>query len=196
MREWRTIGQLADRVGAYCWIEHRLFTSLGLWTGQADGAAGPLVAEVTVFLAESSRGHAESAQRWHDRLPVRAGVESAALVAPPAGPLPEVFDRLDAEPDLTRRLAGLSQVVLSRLVSTYAEHHRDASPVSEAPVMATLQSAGRRAGREIASVRSFWECLLEGHQSAERATAALEFVGQLERPFGKATGVFPGARPS
>jgi hypothetical protein len=154
------------------------------------------VAEAIVFLAQSSRDHAESAERWRQRLPVRAGVEQAALIGPPAGPLADVFDRLEAESDLTRRLAGLSQVVLSRLMTTYAEHLRSASAVSEAAVMASLEVAGRRANREISSSRSFWKGLMEGHQGAERAAAVLEFVGELERPFGTSTGVFPGARPS
>jgi hypothetical protein len=196
MGEWRDVGQLADRVGAYCWIEHRLFTSLGQWAAQAGGVGGPLVAEAIVFLAQASRGHAESAERWRQRLPVRAGVDQAALVIPPPGALGEVFDRLDAEPDLARRLAGLSQVVLSRLMTTYGEHLGSASVVSEGAVMASLEAAGRRAHREISASRSFWKGLMEGHQGAERASAVLEFVGELERPFGAATGVFPGARPS
>ncbi len=29
--EWRDVGQLARVVGAYCWVEHRLFSLAGGW---------------------------------------------------------------------------------------------------------------------------------------------------------------------
>ena len=153
--------------------------------------------EVPVVLGQmSARATAASAQQWHDRLPVRAGVEPAALIVPPPGRWPRCSTCSSAEPDLTARLAGLSQVVLPRLL----EHLRPstwraASPVSEAPVWPC--SSGPVAGPAArSSVRSFWECSWRAIRAPNGPRRRSNSRAALERPFGSATGVFPGARAS
>ena len=80
---WRTIDELAALVGAYCWIEHRIFEVTGAWaTGSRP--ADDDVAELRVWAAATSRRHGTLAGRWAERLPVRAGVDAAALVEAPA----------------------------------------------------------------------------------------------------------------
>ena len=49
-----------------------------------------------VWCAGVSRRHGLLAARWAERLPVRAGVDAAALVTAPAGPLAEALDALAA----------------------------------------------------------------------------------------------------
>ncbi len=133
---FRTIGQLAERCGHYCWLENRLFTLTGLWAGAPDDAAnsatdaGPgssagspaaLAAEVRVVCSEMSSWHGFAAAAWWDRLPVRAGVEADALVVAPAGPFGEVLDLLAAEGDLVGAFGGLVGQVLPALLAAYDE---------------------------------------------------------------------------
>jgi hypothetical protein len=187
--EWRPIGALAEQVGALCWIEHRLFAILGAWAGQ-PAEAGPLAAEATVFWATASRRHALAAEGWRDRLPVRAGVEHGPLIVAPPGPAADVLVAVAAEADPGRRLAGLSQVVLPRLLVTYAAQLELASPVSEGAVVAALAAASGCLAAEIGA----------GQDLAQRLgaidPAGAEFVQSLERPFEGLEGISPGARPS
>ena len=80
---WRGIDELAEVVGGYCWAEKRVFEVAGGW---ATGAGDPgLEPAVRVWCAGVSRRHGLLAARWAERLPVRAGVDRAALVVPPTG---------------------------------------------------------------------------------------------------------------
>jgi hypothetical protein len=181
---FRTIAQLAERVGHYCWVERRLFELTGQWASAGGGSAA-----VRVFFSELSPQHAAAAAQWSDRLPVRAGVDAALLVTPPPGPLNGALGALDAEPDPTRRLGGLTKVVLPRVLSAYEEHRADASPVSEAPILAVLDSACQRISREITRGTGLLQRGLPDPGQAE-------FCRDLERSFGGALSVSPGVRPS
>jgi hypothetical protein len=206
MGEWRTIGQLADLVGAYCWVEHRLFTLMGAWAvepvGASEGSAGGegSAAERTVFLAAASLRHGALAEAWRDRLPVRAGVERGGFVVAPGGPLAPVLDRLAAEPVPSHRLAGLTGVVLPRLVSSYEEHIGVARAASEGPVLMVLEEARREAAAQTAA----GQALLPGsaglgtglEDGPEPATGVGAFVVEIERAFEEQIGLFPGARAS
>jgi hypothetical protein len=190
---WRTIGALAERVGAYCWVERRLFALTGAW---ATGPVAPGSADHPdhrVFLATASREHAELAGRFFERLPVRAGVDRAALVGPGPGPAAAVLDRLAAETDPRRRLAGFLTVVLPRLAATYEMDLAQASPVREAPVMAVLGAARGLALAEVGAGR----LLSPGAALAsEFGGIGPEFTGELERLCGAQIGIFPDARAS
>jgi hypothetical protein len=140
---FRTIDELAERCGHYCWVEHRLFELAGAWASE-DGEPA-----LRVFLSAFSRQHGLLATEWYERLPVRAGVDRSALVVPPPGPLEGVLDVLGAEPDLNARVAGLSGVVLPQLIAAYEGHLARASPVSEGPVMAVLRHARLVAARDL-----------------------------------------------
>ncbi len=189
---FRTIGALAERCGNYCWLENRLFELTGSWAS-APATGDP---ELRVFLAEMSARHAFLAARWADRLPVRAGVDPAALVVPPTDRAVEAFDLLQAEPDLAVRLSGLVEQLLPSLLGTYAGHRADASPVAEAPVRAVLELAGHAVEQEIrrgrALVRRSCGSGGEGGERGEMAALA----GRLQPLVGGVTGVFPGARAS
>ena len=148
---WRDIDELAALVGAYAWIEQRIFEITGAWaTGEAS-EAGVAVAELRVWSAAASRRHGVLAGRWEERLPVRAGVDAAALVAAPAGPpgLAESFDELGVTGDLVAGVSGLVETVLPWVGGVYGSHLAVANPVSEAPVMEVLVAARREASAEI-----------------------------------------------
>ena len=140
---FRTIDELAARCGHYCWVEHRLFELAGTWAGEEAEPA------IRVFLSAFSRQHGLLANEWYDRLPVRAGIDRSALVVPPPGALEGVLAGLGAEPDLSARLAGLTEMVLPQLMAAYDGHLAQASPVAEGPVMAVLRHARLMAATDL-----------------------------------------------
>jgi hypothetical protein len=154
---WRGIDELAGLVGGYCWAEKRIFELAGAWaTGAFDGPDG-LEPAVRVWCAGVSRRHGLLAARWAERLPVRAGVDRAALVAPPAGPLAEAFDQVAAAPAARVGVSALIETVLPRMEAVYDAHRRTPNPVSEAPVLEVLAGAQRDLAAEISSGRTLWE---------------------------------------
>jgi hypothetical protein len=155
VRGWRTIDELAALVGAYCWLEHRIFEVTGAWA-TAPGPVDAEVAELRVWSASTSRRHGALAGRWAERLPVRAGVESAALVTAPDGPegLAEAFEELAATKELEVGVAGLVETVLPWVGGVYGSHLAVAAPVSEASVMEVLVEARREGSAEIQGGRS------------------------------------------
>jgi len=159
---WRTIDQLADVVGAYCWLERRIFALTGAWASAPAGPGrsqpdpcepDPCEPELRVFLAAASRRHAELAECWYERLPQRAGVDRAALVVAPSGALADYFEHLDAAPGLLQRTRGLVDEVLARLVATYADDLAHADVVNEGSVMAVLTAAVAAGTAELAQAR-------------------------------------------
>jgi hypothetical protein len=150
VRGWRTIDELAALVGAYCWLEHRIFEVTGAWA-TAPGPVDGDVAELRVWSASASRRHGALAGRWVERLPVRAGVEPAALVTAPEGPqgLPEAFEELAATKELRVGVAALVETVLPWVGGVYGSHLAVATPVSEASVIEVLVEARRDGSEEI-----------------------------------------------
>jgi hypothetical protein len=184
--QWRGIDELAELVGGYCWVEHRIFEITGAWaTGPGDG----LASAVRVWCAGVSRLHGLLAGRWAERLPVRAGVDRGDLVTAPAGPLAAGLDALAASSDARVGLAALIETVLPRLQAIYGVHRQTASPVSEASVLEVLTGALGELAAEISGGRA----LLEG--SAEEPTRDGSLTRRLERTFDE-TDVFPAVHAS
>ncbi len=189
-RRWRNIDELAHLVGAYCWVEERIFQLAGAWAScSSEGASSPSAPEVRVWCAAVSRRHGELAGRWAERLPVRAGVDPAAFVRAPAGPLETALDALAAEGDTVVAAAALVDGTLARLGLVYEAHLRTASPVSEAPVMAVLVGARRQLAGEIRGGRAFVGAFSQARDRGDQIS------GSLERAFA-ATDVFPAVRTS
>jgi hypothetical protein len=211
-REFRSIETLADLVGRYCWVEHRLFEMTGAWAsapgaGAPDGvdatdtanaveAADVLDAERRVWCAAASRRHGALCTRWRERLPLRAGVDRAALVAPPPESLPALLEELAAT-DPWDGLEALVRGVLPGLAETYAAHLRHASVVSEGPVRDVLVEARREGLRDIEGGLALLRRVPEtGERAGHGATSwAREIDGIVEQAFGE-LGVFPAVHPS
>jgi hypothetical protein len=191
---WRGIDELAALVGAYCWTEQRLFAITGEWAmapraGDWDGGAP----ELRVWCAATSRRHGALAARWEERLPRRAGVDAAALVAAPPGPLAPRLEELAAGPDLRSGVSALVEGVLPALDAVYAAHLCEASPVSEGPVLEVLAGAHRELPAEIRGGRTLIKGL--GGGPDDRSDGHAKFGEFFERVFNQ-TGVFPAVRPS
>ncbi len=165
---WRAIDALAALVGAYCWMERRLFAVTGEWASGPAAAEGQgPTPEARVWCAAASSRHADRAGRWAERLPVRAGVDAAALVEAPSGPLGSAFDALAAEPDPQMGLAALVEAVLPGIDAVYAAHLAVASPVREGSVMEVLTGAHREVRAEIRSGRTLIEAFPHGPEARD-----------------------------
>jgi hypothetical protein len=221
-RRFRSIETLADLVGRYCWLEHRLFEMTGAWASAsragipdaaeaADAAevadaldvataldvANALDAERRVWCAAVSRRHGALSMRWRERLPLRAGVDRAALVSAPPGTLPSLLEELAEGTDAWDGLDALVRGVLPGLAETYAAHLRDASVVSEGPVLEVLVEARREGLREIDRGLALLRRLPETEKRAGHGPTswARDIDGIVEQAFGE-LGVFPAVHPS
>jgi hypothetical protein len=206
---FRSIDQLAELCGHYCWVERRLFEVTGSrasgpatgepargdrGAGAAEaGAAEAGAAEVRVVLSQMSARHALFAAQWHDRLPVRADVDAEALIVPPPGRVDEALDLIASAPGLALVLGGLAAQFLPRLRDAYGRHLAESSPVSEAPVRAVLGWAVLSLGQEIRLAGLVVQRLAP---DGERARAVENFDGLVQRLLGNTADTFPGARAS
>jgi len=189
-KRWRGIEELAGLIGAYCWVENRVFELTGVWAkGTGNGPRGGLEPAQRVWCAGVSRRHGLLAARWAERLPVRAGVDRGALVTAPAGPLALGLDALAAPSDARVGLAALVEALLPRLQALYGAHRHTASPVSEGSVLEVLRGAHRDLAAEVSGGRA----LLEG--SAERLTRDTALAYRIERAFDESD-VFPAVPAS
>jgi hypothetical protein len=140
-----------------------------------------------------SARHASLADQWHDRLPVRAGVDRQGLISPPPGPVPGALDVLGAGADLPVVLGGLVEQILPRLLHSYETHLVRASEVNEGPVRALLEQADVGGRREIARGRALLRRIAQDPSEAENVA---EFGARLQHQLRATTGVFPSARAS
>jgi hypothetical protein len=189
-RTWRGIDELAELVGAYCWVENRVFELSGAWATAASGSpGGGLPPALRVWCAGLSRRHGLLAARWAERLPVRAGVDRAALVCAPPGPLADALDALADAPEARVGVAALVEAVLPCLQAVYEVHGRTATPVSEGSVLEVLAGAHR----ELAAELSGGHTILEA--SADGLTRGGALGPQVKRAFAE-TYVFPAVPAS
>jgi hypothetical protein len=189
-RAWRGIDELAGLVGAYCWVEDRIFELSGpRATGAEPDPEGGLEPALRVWCAGVSRRHGVLAARWAERLPVRAGVDRAALVTPPVGPLAGALAAMAATPEARVGVGTLVQSVFPRLRSVYGLHGRTASPVTEGSVLEVLAAAQQDLTAEMSRGRA----LLKG--SSEGLTRDAALGPDIERAFAE-TSVFPAVPAS
>jgi hypothetical protein len=187
---WRTIGELAGVVGAYSWLEHRLFALSGEWATE-PGPTDEGEAELRVWCAALARRRGELAGRWAERLPVRAGVDVTALIVPPERPegLADALDELAATKERAVGVGALVETVLPWVGGVYSSHLLAASPVSEASVMEVLVVARREGSAAIRGGQSLLQRLSgDGKPSRHLGTT-------LERAF-DGSSVFPAVWPS
>ena len=191
---FRSIGELAEICGHYCWVERRIFEVAGS-RASLPGSGDPEVGdpEVRVVLSQMSARHGLFAAQWRDRLPVRAGIDAEALIVRPPGPLGPALDLIATEPRLALVLGGLATQFLPSLRDAYRRHLEQASPVSEAPVRAVLEWVDFSAGRELHLAGLLLSRLAP---DGERARSARNFGTLVKRLLGNSADSFPGARAS
>ncbi len=155
-----SLEETARMVGAYRWIERRLFQIYGHWVGQET------VPEARLFYDVQSQQHAWHAELWEERLPVLDSVDPDALSAAPSEGVDRLLARVaggghvDVDPagpavsevgpgstggsgGTLLRLVGMARVVLPRLVAGYTRHLHRSVMVADAPVIRALRHVVR-----------------------------------------------------
>ncbi|HTX64111.1 MAG TPA: hypothetical protein VMD28_10750 [Acidimicrobiales bacterium] len=176
-----TLQNAAVLLGAYCWVERRLFELTGSWAsapGLGDGAR--------LFLFEASGQHAWHAELWEARLPVLAGVDREGL-ARPLGPAVEtLLEGLapgsvggDRETAGRRFLVGLARVVLPLLIVSYRRFGRLLVPVADGPAIRTLRLVAQDVEGELRVAEAVVDALLDGPEVAQEAA---EWTRALSEP--------------
>lgn len=174
------IEESARLLGAYAWIEGRLFEVLG-----ALAADEPLAPAAVLFDA-ASQHHAWHSALFSERLPLLPGVEPSALSRSPGRAVSDALDRLAACTDSAGRLAVLARVLLPRLVTGYRRHLARARMWSDAPVIRAL----RLVLRDEVEAQLDAEALLEAHMAGPAGgVAAMAAVAEVE---GLLAGCGPG----
>ena len=149
----------ARLVGAYQWIERRLFEVLGSWVTTEP------VAEARIMFDLYSQQHAWHAELFAERLPALDRVDPDTLTVPPSVEVDHVLSALAGEVrgepvgaeagpgaflsprpgaglpagGTLPRLVGLGRVVLARLVAGYGLHLHRASTVADGPIRRCLR---------------------------------------------------------
>jgi hypothetical protein len=168
----------ARRVGAYRFVEHRLFEVTGAW------AVGGGDAVVSVHASEMSLQHAWHAELWEERLPAVAWADHERLTAAPDA-VAAALDELAAADDPASRLAGLYRSLLPRLLITYDEHAAVTVPVTDGPVIRALTLVRRDEVDQLAAGTALLDGLLAGPGAARRADeAAARMEALLTGPAG------------
>jgi hypothetical protein len=191
---FRSIGELAQLCGHYCWVERRIFEVTGS-RASLPGTGNPETGdpEIRVVLSEMSACHGFLAAQWRERLPVRAGVDPEPLIVPPPGPVGEALDLIDSEPRLALVLEGLATQFLPWLLDRYDRYLVQASAVSEAPVRSVLEWAALSNGREIREAGLLLQRLAP---AGEGARSERNSGPRIQRLLKGAADTFPGARAS
>lgn len=176
------IGDAARLVGAYAWLEERLYLLVGKWAAESAPSSEPSVQSDAVYFDTVSQHHA-----WRSRLvagvvPAAGGADPATFVAYPG----EVADRLLAAlgdlPAAARR-AALAEVVHPWLAERYRHHLSVSAEVSDGPVRRALELAAFDLDRDRSAA---------GHLPA-RADKQLEQVQGLRSQ--RAAELFPRSGP-
>jgi hypothetical protein len=165
-------------LGAYRWVERRLFQVVGGWVTSETVPAARVLYDV------QSRQHAWHAELWEDRLPVLDNVDPDALTAPPSsavdrllttlagGPLGGIGNR-DPQSVIVHtggtllRLVGLGRVVLPRLVVSYSIHLRRCAAIADASVARALRLVLRDEVEEWREVEALLQSLV--HRASDLA---------------------------
>jgi hypothetical protein len=144
----------ARLLGAYTWIEGRLFEVLG-----ALAAKGGDDAEVPAFLDAQSQQHAWHASLFADRIPTLPGLDRSALTASPSPAVGAMLDALAGATSDADSLALSARVLLPRLVTGYRRHLHRTRAASDGAVARALRLVVRD---EIDALLDA-EALLEAH---------------------------------
>jgi len=124
------------RAGHACWIEQRLFETLGSWVADAARSAEPALSRM---LAEHAHHHAWHAELWRDRLPELAEHPPADAVRPRHEAAVELVDTLSSVDGTVERLVGVYRVLLPRLADEYDAQLQATSPLTDGPTARVLK---------------------------------------------------------
>jgi hypothetical protein len=121
----------AARLGAWCWVERRLFEVAGGWVASTPEP------EVKLHLASVCHHHAWNAELLERLLPnAYAGPVTQLVVAPGEAP---VLERMAALEATVERLAGLYRVAVPRALASYESYLQGCNPTTDGPSIRTVR---------------------------------------------------------
>jgi hypothetical protein len=133
-----TLADTARRLGAYRWVELRLFEVVGGWVTTVPEL------EVKLTLGTQCSHFAWRADLWLAGLPATAELTVDGLTVPATDAVAALLDAVarPVEPGLTiEKLVGVYRVVLPRTIAAYGFHLSHTSTVADAPVIRALRFA-------------------------------------------------------
>ena len=160
-------------VGAYCWVENRIFELSGAWaTGTHDGPCGRARASAAGLVRRRVPAP-RTAGRPAGPSGSRCGPASTgrALVAAAGRAVGRGARRAGRMPNARAGVAAWSRRVLPRLQAVYGVHRQTANPVSEASVLEVLAGAHRVWPPRSAVARALLEGSADGADEGCRARA-------------------------
>ena len=133
-----TVEESARRVGAYKWIEMRLFEALGGWVATVPEL------DVKLRLGTHCYHHAWHAELWHKRLPELREMNPERLTQPANAEMATFMEALTEPTDLSmtiEKLVGVYRVLLPHLMAAYTYHRNNTSTITDAPTIRSLDFA-------------------------------------------------------
>jgi hypothetical protein len=130
-----TVEESARRVGAYKWIEMRLFEALGGWVATVPEL------DVKLVLGRHCYHHAWHAELFDKRLPELREMNPERLTKPANDGIVTFVDALrDPEaPELTiEKLVGVYRVLIPHKIAAYTYHSNATSRITDAPTIRSL----------------------------------------------------------
>jgi len=126
----------ARRIGAYAWIEMRLFEALGGWVATVPEL------DVKLRLGTHCYHHAWHAELWHKRLPELREMKPDRLVVPANDDVAAFVEAMTEPeaPELTiEKLVGVYRVLLPHKIAAYTYHLNASSEITDAPTIRSLK---------------------------------------------------------
>ena len=131
-----TVEETARRVGAYKWVEMRLFEALGGWVATVPEL------DVKTRLGTHCYKHAWHAELWHKRLPELREMNPDRLTLP-ANEHVERFMSAITEPEEPRqtieKLVGVYRVLIPHKIAAYTYNLNNTSTITDAPTIRSLR---------------------------------------------------------
>ncbi len=129
------VEESARRVGAYAWLEMRLFEALGGWIATVPEL------DVKLVLGRHCYHHAWHAEQLQQRLPELREMNPARLTLPANEGIVAFAEAL-IEPEAAEltieKLVGVFRVLLPRTIAAYTYHLNGTSTITDAPTIRTL----------------------------------------------------------
>jgi hypothetical protein len=212
--EQRATGELplpaqARIVGAYQWIERRLFEVLGSWV------ASESVAEAQIMFDIYSQQHAWHAELFAGCLPALDSIDPNSLTVPPSAEIDRMLLSLaggtvvDSGASAENhnlgsgapaggtllRLVGVGRVVLARTVAGYALHLRRAATVSQASLRRCLLLVLRDETEQWQAIEALIQMLLRRPHDVAVVTAHQQRLEEMVAGGGAGLVPWPDPQP-
>jgi hypothetical protein len=129
------VEETARRVGAYKWIEMRLFEALGGWV-----ATVPEI-DIKLRLGTHCYHHAWHAELWHKRLPELREMNQDRLTAPANDAVAAFMEAVTAPTEAEQtieKLVGVYRVLIPHKIAAYTYHLNNTSTITDAPTIRSL----------------------------------------------------------